>query len=61
VEVARQAGLCYYTPDLLDEFGKMLPFTKLSEVEQKTIIKLVEQEYLAFYSSTTAIRRSTPN
>jgi hypothetical protein len=52
VEVARQAGVCYYTPDLLDtkatELGKALPFTKLLEVEQKTIIELVEQEYLAY-------------
>jgi hypothetical protein len=52
VEVAGQAGVCYYTPDLLDmkatELGKALPFTKLSEVEQKTVIELVEQEYLAY-------------
>ena len=52
VEVARQAGVCYYTPDLLDmkvtELGKALHFTKLSEVEQKTVIELVEQEYLAY-------------
>jgi hypothetical protein len=52
VEVARQAGVCYYTPDLLDmkatELGKVLPFTKLLEVEQKAIIELVEQEYLAY-------------
>ena len=51
VEVARQAGVCYYTPDLLDmkatELGKVLPFTKLLEVQQKAIIELVEQEYLA--------------
>jgi hypothetical protein len=52
VEVARQAGVCYYTPDLLDmkavELGKALPFTKLLDIEQKAIIKLVEQEYLAY-------------
>ncbi len=46
VEVARQAGVCYYTPDLLDmkavELGKALPFTKLLDVEQKAIIKLVK-------------------
>ncbi len=52
VEVVRQAGVCYYTPDLLDmtavELGKALPFTKLLDVEQKAIIKLVEQEYLAY-------------
>jgi hypothetical protein len=46
VEVTRQAGVCYYTPDLLDmkavELGKALPFTKLLDVEQKAIIKLVK-------------------
>ena len=45
VEFTRQAGVCYYTPELLDmkatELGKVLPFTKLFEVEQKTIIELV--------------------
>jgi hypothetical protein len=30
------------------ELGKALHFTKLSEVEQKTIIELVEQEYLTY-------------
>ena len=30
------------------ELGKALPFTKLLEVEQKAIIELVEQEYLAY-------------
>ena len=44
--------VCYYTPDLLDmkatELEKTLPFTKLLEVEQKVIIKLVEQEYPAY-------------
>ncbi len=52
VEVARQTGVCYYIPDLLDtkdvELGKALPFTKLLDVEQRAIIKLVEQEYLAY-------------
>ena len=52
VEVARQAGVCYYTLDLLDmkavELGKALPFTKLLDVEQKAIIELVKQEYLAY-------------
>jgi hypothetical protein len=42
VEVTRQAAVCYYTPDLLDmkavELGKVLPFTKLLDVEQKAII-----------------------
>jgi hypothetical protein len=43
VEVARQAGVCYYTPDLTNmkavELGKTLPFTKLLDIEQKAIIK----------------------
>jgi hypothetical protein len=52
VKVARQAGVCYYTPDLLDmkavELRKALPFTKLLVIEQKAIIELVKQEYLAY-------------
>jgi hypothetical protein len=52
VEVTRQAGVCYYTPDLLDmkavELGKALSFTKLLDIEQKVIIELVKQEYLAY-------------
>ncbi len=52
VEVARQAGVCYYTPDLLDmkavKLGNALPFTKLLDIEQKAIIELVEQEYFAY-------------
>jgi hypothetical protein len=52
VEIARQAGVCYYTPDLLDmkatELGMALPFVTLLEVEQKAIIELVEQEDLAY-------------
>ncbi len=52
VEVARQAGVCYYTPDLLYmkavELGKALPFTKLLDVEQKAIIESVEREFLAY-------------
>jgi hypothetical protein len=30
------------------ELGKALPFTKLLDVEQKAIIKLVKQEYFAY-------------
>jgi hypothetical protein len=30
------------------ELGKALPFTKLLDVEQKAIIELVKQEYLAY-------------
>jgi hypothetical protein len=54
VEVARQTGVCcYYTPDLLDmkavELGKALSFTKLLDIEQKAIIELVKQEYVAYF------------
>ena len=52
MDIARQAGGCYCTPDLLDmkatELGKVVPFTTLLEVEQKAIVKLVKQEYLAY-------------
>ena len=65
VEVTRQEGVCYYTPDLLDtkatELGKALPFTKLLEVEQKAIIKLVEQEYLTYLFLNNSSQRYIPN
>jgi hypothetical protein len=65
VEVARQAGVCYYTPDLLDmkavELGKALPFTKLLDIEQKAIINWSSRNTLLISSSTTATRRCTPN
>ncbi len=52
MEVTKQAGVCYYNPDLLDmkamELGKVLPFTRLLDIEQKAIIELVKQEYLAY-------------
>jgi hypothetical protein len=65
VEVARQAGVRYYTTDLLDmkvmELGKALPFTKLLDIEQKAIIELVEQEYLAYLFLNNSNQRCTPN
>jgi hypothetical protein len=52
MEVTKQARVCYYNPDLLDmkamELGKVLPFTRLLDIEQKAIIELVKQEYLAY-------------
>jgi hypothetical protein len=48
VEVARQAGLCYYSPALLEDKATQLKlgdYNKLSEDEQKKIINQVEQEY----------------
>ncbi len=50
VEVARQAGLCYYSPALLEDKAtqlKLADYDKLSEDEQKKIINQVKQEYLA--------------
>jgi hypothetical protein len=50
VEVARQAGVCYYTPALLEDKATQLKlgdYDKLSEDEQKKVINQVEQEYLA--------------
>jgi hypothetical protein len=51
VEVARQAGVCYYSPALLEDKVTQLKlgdFDKLSKDEQKKIIDQVEQEYLAY-------------
>jgi hypothetical protein len=51
VEVARQAGVCYYTPDLLAIKAMELSladFHTLTKPEQKRVIKFVEQDYLAY-------------
>ncbi len=51
VEVACQAGVCYYTPDLLDTKCVELSCTKyeaLTPAEQKNVKDIVEQEYLAY-------------
>ncbi len=51
VEVARQAGVCYHTPALLEDKATQLKlgdFGKLSSDEQKRITDQVEQEYLAY-------------
>ena len=51
VEVAHQAGVCYYSPALLEDKATQLKsgdYDKLSEDEQKKIINQVEQEYLAY-------------
>ncbi len=47
VEVAHQAGVCYYSPALLEDKA-MGDYNKLSEDEQKKIIDQVGQEYLAY-------------
>ena len=51
VEVTRQAGLCYYSPDLLEDKAtqlKMGGYDTLSDTDKKKVIDSVEQEYLAY-------------
>ena len=51
VEVARQAGVCYYSPDLLDDKTTQLKlgsYDALSGADKKKVIDSVEQEYLAY-------------
>ncbi len=51
VEVACQAGVCYYSPALLEDKAtqiKLGDFNKLSSADKKKIIDQVEQEYLAY-------------
>ncbi len=51
VEVACQAGVCYYTPDLLDTKCLELSCTKydtLTPAKQKNVREVIEQEYLAY-------------
>jgi hypothetical protein len=51
VTVAHQAGVCYYTPDLLDTKCVELSCTKyetLTPAKQKNVRDNVEQEYLAY-------------
>jgi hypothetical protein len=51
VEVACQAGVCYHTPDLLQDKSvqlKMGDYATLSDPDKKTVTDAVEQEYLAY-------------
>ncbi len=51
VEVARQAGVCYYSPDLLENKAtqlKMGVYDTLSDTDKKKVINSIEQEYLAY-------------
>jgi hypothetical protein len=51
VEVACQAGVCYYSPDLLDDKTTQLKlgsYDALSGADKKKVIDSVEQEYLAY-------------
>jgi hypothetical protein len=47
VEVARQAGVCYYSPDLLEDKTtelKMGGYDTLSDTDKKKVIDSVEQD-----------------
>ncbi len=51
MEVARQAGVCYHSPDLLEDKAaqlKMGAFNTLLPTNRKTVVDIVEQEYLAY-------------
>jgi hypothetical protein len=51
VEVAGQARVCYYSPDLLEDKAtqlKMGGYDTLSDADKKKVINSVEQEYLAY-------------
>jgi hypothetical protein len=51
VEVACQAGVCYYTPDLLDTKCVELSCTKydtLTPAKQKNVREVIKQEYLVY-------------
>ncbi len=51
VEVARQAGVCHHSPDLLEDKAaqlKMGAFDNQPPTDKKTVVDFVEQEYLAY-------------
>jgi hypothetical protein len=51
VEVARQAGVCYYSPDLLEDKTTQLKlgsYDTMSDADKRKVIDSVEQEYLAY-------------
>jgi hypothetical protein len=51
VEVACQAGVCYYSLDLLEDKAtqtKMGNYDTLSDTNKKKVIKTIKQEYLAY-------------
>jgi hypothetical protein len=51
VEVARQAKVCYHSPDLLEDKAaelKMVAYVTLSPAKKKTVVDVVKQEYLAY-------------
>jgi hypothetical protein len=51
MEVACQAGVCYYSPDLLEDKTaqtKMGDYDTLSNTDKNKVIKTIKQEYLAY-------------
>jgi hypothetical protein len=51
VEVACQAGVCYHSPDLLEDKAaelKMAAYDTLLPAKKKMAVDVVEQEYLAY-------------
>ncbi len=51
VEISCQAGVCYYTPDLLDTKcveSSCTEYEILTPAKQKNVRDVVEQEYLAY-------------
>ncbi len=49
--MACQAGVCYYSPELLDDKAaqtKMGDYDSLSDANKKKVIETVDQEYLAY-------------
>jgi hypothetical protein len=57
VEVAHQAGICYYNPDLLDTKCVELScseYETLMPAKQKNVIDVIEQEYLAYLFINTS-------
>ncbi len=51
VEVTCQAGVCYHSPDLLEDKAaelKMAAYDMLLPAKKKTVVDVVEQEYLAY-------------
>jgi hypothetical protein len=64
VEIARQAGVCYYSPSLLEDKATLLKlgdFDMLdSDVKKRSLTKLSMSIWL-IYSSTTAMGSCTPS
>jgi hypothetical protein len=51
VEVVCQAGVCYHSPDLLEDKAaqlNMVAYDTLLPAKKKTVVDVVEQEYLAY-------------